>query len=244
MTAPVPGRNAAGRPKRNDLPGLTVSVAESLGGGWEDGGLWDDVVLLARRFAAASGDQMRLISWHHLALAAGNFGQPPSRRLRPVSLGTAGHYPEVAVRDIWVPGLEVRLRARDPASWQALSRLLPGAAVPATTTILAALWPDHHVTYDWRVHAAANALRIQAGLTPTPDAVPTAAASAPITFGTYDVVRAWIAGTAARLEVPPGLVAQALGELARRVSAAGADGRSRVTTWAGYAAQVRQVLES
>lgn len=242
MTAPVTGSSAAGRPKRDELPGLTGSVAERLGGGWSDGGLWDDVVFLARRFAAASGDQMRLISWHHLVLAAGNFSRRPGSRLRPASLGTAGVYPAITARDLWVPGLEVRLRARDPVSWQALSRLLPGAALPATTTILAALWPDHHVVYDWRVHAAANALRIRAGLAPTPDVEPASAASARITFAGYELVRGWVTATAARLDLPPGEVALALSELARRASAPGTPGRAAAETWDGYAGRVGQLL--
>lgn len=54
-----------------------------------------------------------------------------------------------------------------------LSGSLPGAGVATTTTILAALWPNQHFIFDWRVHAAANALRIEAGLGATSDVEPT-----------------------------------------------------------------------
>jgi hypothetical protein len=55
----------------------------------------------------------------------------------------------------------------DQSSWQELKSVLPGAGLATTTTLLAALWPEHHFVCDWRVRSAADALRIYAHLAPS-----------------------------------------------------------------------------
>lgn len=126
---------------------------------WDDGGLWDDIQVLAD--LAWQQPAPRGLEWHHLVMAVGNFKRQRGRRLRPASpvpgsvradgrpdvRGDAFEYPR---RD---GELDVVTR-EDPDSWERLEENLPGAAVATTTTLLAALWPDHHFVLDWRVLAA------------------------------------------------------------------------------------------
>jgi hypothetical protein len=44
----------------------------SLSAGWDDGGLWEDVLGLAALVWEKEPDERRL-EWHHLVLAVGNF---------------------------------------------------------------------------------------------------------------------------------------------------------------------------
>lgn len=137
----------------HELPGLTISTLHRIGGTWSDGGLWDDVIFLANRFWDANTNDVRLICWHHLVLAVGNFKRQPGRRLRPVPLNIQNKQADVLrAAEIQVPGLDSQsLNAEDLESWRALRHNLPGAGVPTITTVLAALWPDQHVILDRRV---------------------------------------------------------------------------------------------
>jgi hypothetical protein len=53
--------------------GIEDTKLALFGSGWNDSGLWDDVMLLAGRAWNASTDEDRLLSWHHLVMAVGNF---------------------------------------------------------------------------------------------------------------------------------------------------------------------------
>ncbi len=54
------------------LPGIDVAAVGDLSGAWDDGGLWADVITLARRFAADPDPVTRAVAWHHFVLAVGN----------------------------------------------------------------------------------------------------------------------------------------------------------------------------
>lgn len=148
------------------LPGLTRTAVEHIAGEWDDGGLWDDIQMLAGRFYDARDDATRLICWHHLVLAVGNFKRQPGRRLRPTPLARlSGNQLIDRANNITLPGANAQqICAENPRSWEFLMSVLPGARVATTTTLLAALWPDRHIVFDRRVYWAANALRIHAGL--------------------------------------------------------------------------------
>jgi hypothetical protein len=89
--------------------------------------------------------------------------------------GTACADPR-APGEVTVPGTEppVQVGVDDSIEdWQRLSGAIPGAAVTTTTSLLAALWPEHHLIFDQRVHQAANGLRIAASRdATTPDINP------------------------------------------------------------------------
>jgi hypothetical protein len=143
--------------------GVPVERIRAVGGAWSDGGLWDDVLLLADLAWTAPDDGERRMRWHHLVMAVGNFKRQNGRRLRPARIATA----PVTVLHIrpdrfCVPeGPEV-IR-EDAGSWTRLEQSLGGAAAATTTTLLAALWPDSHHILDWRVLAAVAGLGILAG---------------------------------------------------------------------------------
>jgi hypothetical protein len=186
------------------LPSLTSTAVNQLSSSWDDGGLWDDVLFLADRFWDASEQESRLIGWHHLVLAVGNFKRQTGRRLRPPALQGQADRSQVhrEGEQTLVPTLDgLTLRLDDSKSWRMLSGTLPGAEVPTTTTILAALWPDQHFIFDWRVHAAANALRIHAGLDATAEVEPASTYSPALTFSAYEQIRQWILESATYLKV-------------------------------------------
>lgn len=147
-------------PKHSTLT-LDAYTINKWSGSWNDGGLWDDVLWLAQRFHTARGDD-RLVAWHHLVLAVGNFKRQPGRRLRPARLTTspvavqpvADHFDIPVVTDT----AKRELSCSSRATWENLQRALPGAAVPTTTTLLAALWPEQHFIFDRRVRNAALAI--------------------------------------------------------------------------------------
>src|SRR5438105_11028591 len=94
MISQIEVSTLSGEPRSRDndaLPGLTSAALERFGRDWNDGGLWDDVLFLAARVWSASEDRMRLISWHHLVLAVGNFRRQGGRRLRPAALHPVDH---------------------------------------------------------------------------------------------------------------------------------------------------------
>jgi hypothetical protein len=232
------GRDHA-TPGEGTLPGLTLAAVNQLSTSWDDGGLWADVLVLADRFWAASEGVSRLICWHHLVLAVGNLKRQTGRRLRPPALhGQADRSRVRRPSEVLVPtfdGLR-RLRLNDPKSWRLLSGALPGAGVPTTNTILAALWPDQHFIFDWRVHATANALRIHAGLGATAEVEPASTYSPPLRFSDYELIRQWILETAARLKVQVTQVERSLYQLSRRA------GTDKAETWQDYACRIYQLL--
>src|SRR5690348_15695328 len=73
------------RPAADALPGLTAELIETLAATWHDDGLWSDIAWLACRFWGADGAG-RIVAWHHLVLAVGNFKRQPGRRLHPATL--------------------------------------------------------------------------------------------------------------------------------------------------------------
>lgn len=221
------------------LPGLAAEAVRRLAGSWSDAGFWADIEWLAARFWTTVGVE-HAIAWHHLVLAIGNFKRQPGRRLHAGRL--AGLQPAPAVESrrsaIEVPGADpvVRVSVENFDSWRSLSGALPGAAEATTTTLLAALWPDRHFVFDWRVFAAANALRISAGLVTTPD-IPIEGSEMPqLTFDDYRIVREWVIGVAALTLESPSAVERSLYRLSQLVPAA--DGR----TWARYADEISAKL--
>jgi hypothetical protein len=91
------------------------------------------VILLADRIWAASGDHARLIAWHHVVLAVGNFKRQRGRRLRPASLHALDDQSAAYRSDeLFVPGFDgaERIIVTDPESWRSLTSMLPGAGVP------------------------------------------------------------------------------------------------------------------
>ncbi len=211
------------------LPGLTVERIDALASRWFDTGLWADIGHLADLFVTADrhdADQR----WHHLVLAVGNFKRQGGHRLVPHQLHPPAS-PLIARPDaIDVPGVG-QVQRDDPESWRRLGRQLPGAGIATTTTLLASIWSDDHFVFDWRVRAASNALRIAAGLDPTPsvaDALRSGNRVASLSWDDYDSIRPWILATNAAATQ----VERALYELSRSVEPA--PGR----TWQTYAAEV------
>jgi hypothetical protein len=209
------------------LPGLdseNISISASK---WDDGGLWRDVGVLSDRFWSTSSESDRLVAWHHLVLAVGNFKRQGGSRLQPAALSSSTT--DVSRQgSLSVPGTDPALviGVDDATSWARLSEALPGAAVATTTTLLAALWPDRHFIFDRRVHGAANGLRLAAGLSPTPDLDVDSAVSAAETFGTYAVVRGWVLATAEITALPVADVERALYQLDREADRGAVRGRS------------------
>lgn len=220
------------------LPGLTGTAVERIAPRWDDGGLWDDIQVLAGRFWDAKDDKTRLVCWHHLVLAVGNFKRQPGRRLRPSPLTSLDDHGEfVRASEITLPGADGQhIYADEPLSWESLMHVLPGARVATTTTLLAALWPDQHVVFDRRVHWAANALRICSELSPSAGIEPGSSRWHDSTLDDYVLVRGWILATAELLRVPPNMIERTLYLLDRQVSSFGGE------TWGHYAERVCQQL--
>jgi hypothetical protein len=120
-------------------------------------------------------------------------------------------------------------------SWRQLEAALPGAALATTTTLLAALWPDDHFVFDWRVEAAANALRIDAGLPATRWAESEMEGRKRTTsdFSDYATVRSWLR----EIDCPLNSLERALYRLSQKVPSV--KGRS----WPDYASAVANVLQ-
>jgi hypothetical protein len=217
------------------LPGLTRAAVRNLISGWNDGGLWDDVLFLADRFLEArSGEEEQVLRWHHLVMAVGNFKRQSGRRLRPPSpRGLTARSPVGRPERLVVPGRKesVELCVEDRATWEALRDELTGAAVATTTTLLAALWPERHFVFDRRVFAAANGLRIAGGLSGTNGVDPASTEPVPErTLDDYQLVRTWVLGSCSELGEPPVSVERALYELAKSIPG------NRDSTWGQYAA--------
>jgi hypothetical protein len=175
------------------LPGLTAARATALAGAWDDGGLWDDVCWLAQRCWREQQTQLAPLGWHHLVVAVGNFKRQSGRRLRPCRINDLPQAKATRAERFVLPSGLVIHREREE-TWRQLEAALPGAALATTTTLLAALWPDDHFIFDWRVEAAANALRINAGLSPTKWAEVEMEGGKRTSsgFNDYAVVRSWL----------------------------------------------------
>lgn len=199
-----------------------------------------DIEWLSERFWSTTGDE-HVVAWHHLVLAVGNFKRQSGRRLRPAHLAhLSGSLRLERPSTFDVPGTEpaATVAAEGSAGWRRLSKELPGAAEATTTTLLAALWPDHHLIFDWRVRAAANALRIRAELPPTSGVNADARDAPPLTFDDYELVREWALGAAASTGERLPSVERALYRLSQLIPAADA------RTWFGYAKQAAAALAS
>lgn len=218
------------------LPGLDNESIRLFARKWKDGGLWSDVAYLADKFWSASDDEERLRSWHHFVLAAGNFKRPPGRRLRPASLGSMPTWQLQRASSVSVPGArhDLTLGVDDASTWKRLRDSLPGAAVPTTTTLLAALWPEQHFIFDWRVHAAVAGLRVYADL--NADVDPDSCVPTTETLRAYGVVRPWVLETAASTGTTVVEVERSLYQLSQEV--ADVDERS----WREYGGALREVL--
>lgn len=223
------------------LPGLTRVAVGSLILGWDDGGLWHDVLFLADRYLSACDSEEQTLRWHHFVMAVGNFKRQPGRRLRPASPSRhANQSPIYRPEKLTVPGREgtTELRREDQATWQALSNALKGAAVATTTTLLAALWPERHFVFDRRVFAAANGLRIAGGLEGTTGVRPSSNTPPPKrTFDDYAQVRSWVLDACSELAAPTVSVERALYELALKIPV------ERPRTWKKYADFVADEVE-
>lgn len=203
----------------SDLPlGLSRESIAALAGTWSDGGLWDDIVWLALLAWTAGDGQEHRMRWHHLVMAVGNFKRQGGRRLRPdpvspvsglVAVTRADHFP--------VPGLERPLERDDLASWQLLNKSLAGAGIATTTTLLAALWPEKHHVFDWRVAAAVAGLGVASagqGNLELVDAL--GRDSAPQDLPVYAKVRQLLLTISEQAELPLLTVERALYKLAFR----------------------------
>ncbi len=221
------------------LPGLTSSVVGQLATEWDDGGLWEDIERLASRLWGATDAGERLLRWHHLVLAAGNFKRQPGRRLRPAVL--KGLDNPVALErgsEITLPtgsGSQA-VSATEAETWRSLMGALPGARVATTTTLLTALWPDKHFIFDRRVHWAANGLRICSGLQPSSCIDVGSSHWREITLDDYVVVREWVLEMARLLEVSPSMIERSLYILDRHVPSFEGE------TWTDYADRICKYL--
>lgn len=98
----------------------------------------------------------------------------------------------------------------------------------------AALWPEHRFIFDWRVKAAADALRIQAGLAPSGSTELEIASGKghPPDFNDYATVRRWLQTIDCPLETSE----RALYRLSQMVPSV--PGRS----WPDYASEISSKL--
>ena len=199
----------------NELPGLTGERVGRLAANWSDGGLWDDVLLLADRFWQVDEPRERVVRWHHLVLAVGNFKRQSGRRLRPTNLIDPIGCPTVRTSAFDAP-CGAQVERDDERTWQVLCDELSGAGVATTTMLLAALWPEQHFVFDWRVRSTANALRVAAKLKPCPSvtAEMKGERAMGISFADYRVVRNWLRGDSHELV----LAERALYQLSRKVA--------------------------
>lgn len=177
---------------QSELPQLTPERATALAGTWDDGGLWDDVMWLSRQCWLEGSPDRSVLRWHHFVLAVGNFKRQAGR-MSPPRLSGLPDSGAVSREELRTPsGLVLQRDGED--SWRELEKSFPGIALATTTTLLAALWPEDHFIFDWRVQAAADALRVGAGLEPTPKTqreIATGKWQRP-GFEDYSVVRDWL----------------------------------------------------
>ena len=179
-----------------------------------------------------SADQSAL-RWHHFVLAVGNFKRQAGR-MSPPRISAIPDSEAVPREEFLTPsGLELG-REREE-SWQHLSDI-PGVALATATTLLAALWPEDHFIFDWRVQAAADGIRIQAGMPPTPKTqreMDTRKRHRP-SFEDYTMVRSWLKTVACPLRTSE----RALYRLSQKV------GTVRDRSWPDYAKAIAATLAS
>jgi hypothetical protein len=225
----------------SELPGLDEVAIRSLSDEWGDGGLWTDIGYLAERFWSEPDGPDRLLAWHHLVLAVGNFKRQGGTRLRPASLGSLERPLGAAERpsEFLVPGTDppASVGVEEERSWALLKQVLPGAGVATTTTLLAALWPGRHFVFDRLVYRAAIGLRLTSGLN-VPGVEPTSSHGVEETFLAYAVVREWVLSTAASTRTSVESVERCLYLLAQPIK--DVDGRS----WLDYGSEIRSHLLS
>jgi hypothetical protein len=215
--------------------GFTCDELQALAEKWSDEGLWNDILWLSLQFWEASDESERTMRWHHLVMAVGNFKRQAGRGLHPPRIAPA----ELSTfrprsKTLEIPGAGFRLAREALPSWSQLQHFLPGAGVPTTTTLLAALWPDRHHILDWRVLAAAVALTLG---TPGPGQLvqPTEERSVPPTMEAYDLTRVLLLGVADECHVPLVTVERALYQLTLPVTGKGRN-------WQQYADALRRQL--
>jgi hypothetical protein len=226
------------------LPGLEARVIRKLSETWSDDGLWADVSWLADRFWVSEKDE-QLVAWHHLVMAVGNFKRQSGRRLKPPLLAARLEiHPRRLSEFFALPASEptVVIDADDPSSWGMLENRLPGAAVATTTTLLAALWPERHFVFDWRVRTAANALQLFAGLETTPGVKRDGRSAPKLTLEDYRIVRTWMLGAAARTGEPLVAIERSLYRLSQKVPKANKGKAAR--TWSQYADEVARIVSA
>jgi hypothetical protein len=176
----------------SDLPGLSPARATALADSWNDGGLWEDVMSLSRRCweDCSSGDAA--LRWHHLVLAVGNFKRQAGR-MSPPRISGLSESPGVSRETFRIPsGLVLHRDEED--SWRELEAGFHGVGLATATTLLAALWPEHHFIFDRRVHEAADGIRIEGGLAPTPatERYRSIRKRQRVGFADYAMVRGWL----------------------------------------------------
>jgi hypothetical protein len=227
-------REQRAAPESDPLPGFTASRARRLAAEWDDDGLWDDVVLLGKRFWAASDPVDRAVRWHHLVLAVGNFKRPRTRWLVPARLDGLPRQQCSTTNSFDTPS-GVRVSIDDRTSWEALRESLVGADVSTVAHLLAALWPEHHVAFDWRVRVAASGLRLAGDLSVCPGLAPAVAGgeSSPLDFDDYTLVRGWLRA----VDIPLIVSQRALYCLSRRA------GSDPDRAWPEYARVLRSILD-
>jgi hypothetical protein len=144
----------------NAVLGISIDLVRAWGDSWSDGGLWDDIARLAELAWDSADERERLLRWHHLVMAVGNFKRQSNRRLRPCSIEsvTVGSRSSSRSDSFAAPGLAEPLFRDELESWKRLEKSLKGSGTATTTTLLAALWPDSHHVLDWRVLAAVAGL--------------------------------------------------------------------------------------
>jgi hypothetical protein len=206
-------------PPEGELPGLDAKTLDRLSESWDDGGLWKDIRFLADRFWSGP-DTDRVMAWHHLVFAVGNFKRQGGTRLKPAPLGWAP--PAARTDSVEVPGIGL-VGVNDTNGWEKLLGMR-GLGVATGTTLLSALWPEQHFVFDKLVHAVANGLRLHAGLEPTSGVTAESTKLATQTLENYKTVRGWVLAVASDTRRSLTVVERALYEVGRKVK--GETGRS------------------
>jgi hypothetical protein len=211
---------------------LTASEIRATGSIAVDyGALWEDVQLIAER-VHASKDEDRAWAWHHLLLAVANFKTQATLFPPALPAPAAPIHRKKALKVMLASG-PLKLRAEDPSTWRALSSEMKGLREPRATTVLSALWPDHHVIMDWKALSAAVAL---AGARLGWDkslADPVETNPAQRSWESYDWYRKTVLKAARQAPCRPVEVERALYKLGRE---------SPGITWAAYAAQIEEQI--
>jgi len=198
---------------------------------WNDTGLWSDVLLLADRVWGASAADERVLAWHHLLMAVGNFKRQGGRRIMPaVDLPPARPVSRTQTFDT-PTGMAVNVEAL--TDWQRLQASLVGIATPTCTTLLAALWPGDHFVFDWRVRAVASGVLRTNGFAACPSIEAAGQRQpGPVTMEDYHYVRAGLRSSDLDLVTSE----RAFYEISRAMTPV------RGRTWEAYGAAVLEML--